>query len=118
MTMFSMSGSFATTRWKPPAIKWMRGLIAIAAQQIAHAAHVVAVPVGHDDEAEIRQIHSLGLCVLGQDVRVIASVEEDTLAAVFDQGGETPVLLHLRGPAKCIIKNGDLRFRRIARRRG
>ena len=34
MTMFSMSGSFATTRWKPPAIKWMRGLIAIAASTI------------------------------------------------------------------------------------
>src|SRR6185437_12212599 len=67
--------------------------------------------MGQDDEVELRQIHALGFGVLGQDVRVIAGVKQDALAAVLDERSESPVFLQRRGLAKGVIQDGDLRLR-------
>jgi hypothetical protein len=91
-------------------------------KRVRHAAHVIAVPMRHDDEVQLRQVDALGLRVLRQDVRVVAGVEQDALAAIFHQRGVAPILLHRRALAKGVVKDGDLRLGRIGgcrrRRRG
>src|SRR5437667_9378934 len=91
--------------------------LGIHAQEIGHAAHVIAVPVRHDNEIELRQIDALRLRVLREGVAVVASVEQDTLAAVLDQCGIAPVLLHAGRLAESVIKDGDLRLHRVGVRR-
>src|SRR2546426_10668996 len=91
--------------------------LGIHAQQIGYAAHVIAVPVRHDNEVELRQIDALRLRVLREGVAVVASVEQDALAAVLDQCGIAPVLLHAGRLAESVIKDGDLRLRRVGARR-
>src|SRR2546425_5198598 len=91
--------------------------LGIHAQQIGYAAHVIAVPVRHDNEVELRQIDALRLRVLREGVAVVASVEQDALAAVLDQRGIAPVLLHAGRLAESVIKDGDLRLSRVGARR-
>src|SRR4051794_24225632 len=70
-----------------------------------------------DGEIEVGQVDASGPRVFGQDVRVVAGIEEDALAAVFDQRRESPVLLHLRRFAEGVVEDGDLLFRRVPRGR-
>ena len=64
--------------------------------------------MGHDHEVERGQVDTLGLHVVRKDLGVVAGVEQDALAAVLDEGGESPVLLHRRGFAERIVEDGDL----------
>ena len=73
---------------------------------------MVAVAVRHDDEIQLGEIDALGLDVVGEDVRVVAGVEQNPLAVDFDQGGVAPVLLRRRVLAEGVVENGDLRLRR------
>ena len=91
----------------------------IHAQEIGHAAHVIAVAVRHDDEVELGQVDALGLRILRQKVGVVAGVEQNALAGILDERGIAPVLLHRGKLAEGVIEHGDLRLARVsARRRG
>src|SRR4051794_14383319 len=67
--------------------------------------------MGQDDKVEPRQVHALGFGIAAQDVRVIAGVKQNTLAAILDKRGESPVFLHRRRLAEGIIQNRYLRLR-------
>src|SRR4029079_10689348 len=61
-------------------------------------------------EVQLGQVDALGLRVLRENIRVVAGVEEDTLAAVLYESGIPPVLLHGGRLAEGIIEDGDLRL--------
>src|SRR2546430_1510464 len=63
------------------------------------------------------EMDAFRLRVLREGVAVVASVEQDALAAVLDQRGIAPVLLHAGRLAESVIKDGDLRLRRVGARR-
>src|SRR5947207_2306130 len=113
-----MSASLDTTRWNPPATKWMRGLIAVAVSTIlsmpgCEQPTTITVAVRHDDKVQPGQIYALGFRVSRQDVGVVAGVEQDALPTVVDDRGVAPVLLHGRRLAEGVIEDDDLRLRRI-----
>jgi hypothetical protein len=69
---------------------------------------VVAVAMGDDCEIQLFQVDTLGLDIVREDLRIIAGIEQDTLAAILDQCGKSPVFLHRRGLAESVVKNRDL----------
>jgi hypothetical protein len=57
------------------------------------------------------------LNVVREDLGVVAGIEQDSLAAILNEGGKPPVLLHGRGLAERIVKDGDLGLVRLRMRR-
>src|SRR5438045_1506031 len=61
-----------------------------------------------DDKIEICKVNALRLNVGGEDVAIIAGVEQDSLAGDLDERGETPILLHRGVGAEGVVEDGDL----------
>jgi hypothetical protein len=61
-----------------------------------------------DCEVQLFQVNTLGRHIVREDIRIIAGIEQDALAAILDQGGEPPILFHRGGLAEGIVKDGDL----------
>ena len=57
---------------------------------------MVAMPVRNNGEIELGKVDALGFHVLRKDVGVVTGIKEDALAAIFNQRGKPPVLLHRR----------------------
>jgi hypothetical protein len=68
---------------------------------------VVGVAVRDNDEVEFGEVNVEGLGVVLEDFGVVAGVEEDALAVVLDEGGETPVTGERRIAAESVVENGD-----------
>src|SRR5437879_13852079 len=60
-------------------------------QEVVQACRVVAVTVRDDHEIDGAQIDAQGADILGEDIRVIAGVEENPLSVVLDDPREAPV---------------------------
>src|SRR5215469_7314118 len=71
---------------------------------------MVAVPMRHDNKVQLQQVDAFGLRIVRKDVWVVAGIEQDALSGVFDQRGITPVLLHRRRLAECIVQDSNLWF--------
>ena len=69
---------------------------------------MIAVPVGHNDEVQLREVDVFRFGVLGENVGVVSCIEQNAFAAIFDKGGIAPVLLHRRSLAEGVIEDGDL----------
>ena len=65
--------------------------------------------MGDDREIQQLQVDTLGLDIVREDLRIIAGIEQDALAAVFNVCRETPVFLHSRGLAEGVVEDRDLR---------
>jgi hypothetical protein len=50
---------------------------------------VIAVPVGHDHEVQLREVDVFRFGVLGENVGVVSCIEQNAFAAIFDKSGET-----------------------------
>ena len=74
---------------------------------------MVAMAVRYNGKIELRQIDTLGSDIVCEDLRVVASVEQNTLAAILDKSRKSPVLRHRRGLAKGIVENRDLACARL-----
>ena len=75
---------------------------------------MVAVTMGHDCEIQLPEVDTLGLHIVSEDVGIVAGVEQNALAAIFDEGEEPPILLHRGGLAEGIVKYGDLGCARLS----
>lgn len=64
-------------------------------EKIIEPARMIAMTMRDHNEIELFEIDVLCLDVMGKDVSVVAGVEEDLFAAIFDVGGKPPVFLHL-----------------------
>src|SRR5262249_38337796 len=64
--------------------------------------------MGDDCEIQLLQVDTLGLDIVREDLRIIAGIEQDALAAILDQRGKPPIFLHRRGLAEGVVKNRDL----------
>src|SRR6202162_5012036 len=80
----------------------------VYAQEIIQAASVVAMAMGDHYEVELGEIDALRLDVVRKDLGVVAGIEQDALASVFDQCGKSPVFPHRRGLAEGVVEDGDL----------
>ena len=69
---------------------------------------MVGVAVRQDDEIEIGEVNALRLDVGGEDVAVVAGVEQDSLAGDLDERGEAPILLHRGVGAEGVVEDRDL----------
>lgn len=69
----------------------------------------VPVPVRDHHRIEPAEIHAKLLDVSSKDRRVVARVEQDATAAIFDERRKTPVLLQGRRTAEGVVENGDPR---------
>ena len=58
-----------------------------------------------DDEIEIGKVDAFRFYVGGEDVPVVAGVEQDVLAGDLDQCGKAPILFH-----RCIVAEGVVRI--------
>ena len=76
-------------------------------EEMRQAARVIPVPVGDDDGIESRQVDAELPHVALEDLRVVARVEEDALAAVLHQSGESPVLHQSGGRAERVVEDRD-----------
>src|ERR1700722_13652187 len=65
-------------------------------QKVIQPARVVAMALGDNSKIELPQVDTLGLDIVRKDLRVVASVEQDTLAAILDETRKSPVLRHRR----------------------
>ena len=70
--------------------------------------------MGDDCEIQLLQVDTLGLDIMREDLRIIAGIEQDAPAAIFDQRGKPPVFLHRRGLAEGVVKNRDLPRARLS----
>src|SRR5947209_18901113 len=70
--------------------------------------------MGDDCEIQLLQVDTLGLDIMREDLRIIAGIEQDAPAAIFDQRGKPPVFLHRRGLAEGVVKNRDLPSARLS----
>ncbi len=68
---------------------------------------MIGVTVRNNDEVEFGEVGVEGLDVVLEDFRVVAGVEEDALAVVLDEGGETPVTSERLIAAEGVVENGD-----------
>src|ERR1700722_11459190 len=82
-------------------------------QKVIQPARVVAMAMGDNGKIELPQVDALGLDIVREDLRVVASVEQDTLAAILDESRKSPVLRHRRGLAEGIVEYSDLRCARL-----
>jgi hypothetical protein len=69
---------------------------------------VITVPVRDHDCIETFEIDAEPPEIPLEDPRVVASVEQDSFAAVLDQRCKPPVPLETRRSTKRIVENGDL----------
>src|SRR5262249_19524127 len=77
-------------------------------QQLIQAAGVIAVAVGDNGEVELRQVDTLGRNIVRKDLGIVAGVKQNALAAIGNERGKSPILLHCRGLAKGIVENRNL----------
>jgi hypothetical protein len=71
-------------------------------------ARMVPMAMRDNDEIELLEIDTLGFDIASEDLRIVAGVEQDALAAILDEGRKSPVLRHRRGLAEGIVENCDL----------
>src|SRR6267143_6331541 len=76
-------------------------------EEISQPGGVVRVTVRDNDEVEFREINVEGLDVVLEDFGIVASVEEDVLAIVLDEGGKSPVSGELRIIAERVVEDRD-----------
>src|SRR5712691_11101585 len=65
--------------------------------------------MGDHCEVQLCKVDSLGRDVVREDLRIIAGIEQDALAAVFKVCRKPPVFLHGGGLAEGIVEDRDLR---------
>src|SRR6185437_7864907 len=71
---------------------------------------MIAMSVRHHNQVQLPQVDALRFRVLRKNIGVVASVEQDSFSAVFDQSSIAPVFLHRGCFTQCIIENCDLRI--------
>src|SRR5262249_7189414 len=71
------------------------------------------VAMGDNCEIQLPQVDALGLDIVRENLRVIASIKQDALTTILDERGKSPVLRHRRGLAEGVVKNRDLRGTRL-----
>jgi hypothetical protein len=76
-------------------------------EEVGQPAGVVPVPVRDDHRVEAREVDAEGLDVVGEDPRVVAGVEQDSLAVVLDERREPPVLHQLGRGTEGVIEVRD-----------
>src|SRR5262249_38713541 len=76
-------------------------------------ARMVAVAMGDNCEIQLPQVDALGLDIVRENLRVVAGIKQDPLAAILDKRGKSPILRHRRGLAEGVVKNRDLRGARF-----
>ena len=68
---------------------------------------MVSMAVRDDHEIDLLQIDAQRLHIVFEDLGVVAGIEQDVLAAIIDQGGETPVQRNSGVLPERVVKNGD-----------
>jgi hypothetical protein len=68
---------------------------------------MVTVPVGDHHEVESAQVDSKRPYIPRKDLPVVAGIEQDPFATVFDQRGEAPIPGKARTSAERVVENGD-----------
>src|SRR5262249_59641321 len=86
-------------------------------EKMVQAGGMVAMAVRDNGEIKLPQIDAFGVDIVSKDIGIVAGVEQNALAAILDERGKPPVLLHRRGLAERVVKNRDLRRARLCERR-
>ena len=68
---------------------------------------MVAVAMGDHHEIEPAEIHSQRPHIAGEDLPVVAGVEQDPLATILDQRRKAPVADESGTSSERIVENGD-----------
>lgn len=58
-------------------------------------------------KSEFGEIDAEGFAVVLENVGLVAGIEENALAVVFDERGEAPIFGDEFGIAEGVVKNGD-----------
>ncbi len=66
---------------------------------------MIGVTVRNNGEVDLGKVNVEGLDVVLENFRVVASVEEDALAVVLDEGGKAPVFRERFVVGKRVIQN-------------
>src|SRR5258706_12932877 len=75
---------------------------------MGQARHMIRVAMRQDDEIKVRKVNTLSLNIGGEDVAIIARVEQDSFARDLDKRREAPILPHRGVLAESVVKDSDL----------
>ena len=81
---------------------------------MVQSARVVAMAMRYNGKIELPQVDTLGFDIVRENLRIVARVEQDALAAILDEGRKSPVLGHRRGLAEGIVEDCDLPCARLS----
>src|SRR5262249_19045727 len=78
-------------------------------QKVIEPARLIAMAMRDDRKVELLQVDTRGFDIVREDLRIIAGVEQNPLAAILDEGRKSPVLCQRRSLAEGVVQNRDLR---------